>query len=155
MRKLIPIVAAASLLSAGAAFAQAPSPSSPSPAPSPMSPSAPAEKMPSSPASPAEKMPSPGAATSNVDVLKLTDAEAKAWLNKKVYSSDNKNLGEVAAVQRDASGKVLELYADIGGFLGIGETRIGVKPTDFKLGKDRVMLNLTAEQAKALPKIPK
>ncbi len=33
--------------------------------------------------------------------LTLTDAQAKAWIDKVVYSSDGKNLGEVAAFARE------------------------------------------------------
>jgi hypothetical protein len=72
-----------------------------------------------------------------------------------VLSSDNENLGEVAAIQRDSSGKVTELHADIGGFLGIGETRVRVMPSQFTVVDNKVQLSLTAEQAKALPKIEK
>lgn len=85
----------------------------------------------------------------------MTDAEAKGWINKVVYSSDGKNLGEVASILRDNSGHVTELHADIGGFLGLGETRVRVSPSDFKLEKDRVVLNIPADQAKTLPKIEK
>lgn len=85
----------------------------------------------------------------------MTDGEAKAWINKVVYSSDGTNLGEVANILRDNSGHVTELQADIGGFLGLGETRVRVAPSDFKLDKDRVILNIPADQAKTLPKIEK
>jgi hypothetical protein len=85
----------------------------------------------------------------------LTDAQANAWINKTVYSSDAKNVGEVSTVQRDASGKVTELHADIGGFLGLGETRVRIMPAQFKLEGDRIILNMTAEQVRALPKIAK
>ncbi|MEZ5853964.1 MAG: PRC-barrel domain-containing protein [Hyphomicrobiaceae bacterium] len=87
--------------------------------------------------------------------LTLSESEAKAWINKVVYSSDNKNLGEVAAFARDSSGKVTEMHADIGGFLGIGETRVRIKPDQFSLVGDKVVLNMTADQAKSLPRLPK
>jgi len=87
--------------------------------------------------------------------MKLTADEAKAWVGKTVYSSDNKNLGEVASIERDSSGKVLELHADIGGFLGIGETRRRVLPTQFKLVNDRVVLSVGSAEAKSLPHIAK
>ena len=64
-----------------------------------------------------------------------------------------KDVGEVTALKRDASGKVAELQAGIGGFIGIGETQVRVMPTQFKLQNDRVVLSLTAEQVKTLPKI--
>ena len=74
-------------------------------------------------------------------------------INKPVFSSDNKNLGTVYAVMRDSDSKVATLEADIGGFLGIGQHRISLTPSQFTVGADRVMLQLTAEQAKALPAV--
>ena len=85
----------------------------------------------------------------------LTDSEAKALVDKVVYSSDNKNLGEVAAILRDPSGQVTELHADVGGFLGFGETRVRVMPNQFRVDDNKIMLNITAEQAKTLPQISK
>ncbi|MGQ0457027.1 MAG: PRC-barrel domain-containing protein [Hyphomicrobium sp.] len=83
----------------------------------------------------------------------LSDDEAKSWIDKVVYSSDEKNVGEVSAIERDASGNVKELHADIGGFLGLGETRVRLTPDQFKLVGDRVVLNLTSDSAKTLPKV--
>jgi hypothetical protein len=99
--------------------------------------------------------PSATAPTKAGDSLVMTDEQARAWVNKTVYSSDAKNVGEVSAVQRDSSGKVTELHADIGGFLGLGETRVRLTPAQFRVTDDRIVLNMTAEQAKTLPKIEK
>ncbi|MEZ5899226.1 MAG: PRC-barrel domain-containing protein [Hyphomicrobiaceae bacterium] len=85
----------------------------------------------------------------------MTDDEAKAWVDKVVYSSDGKNLGEVVEILRDNSGHVTELHADIGGFLGLGETRVRIEPKDLKLQNDRVILTIPSDQANALPKIEK
>jgi hypothetical protein len=85
----------------------------------------------------------------------MTDAETKTWIDKAVYSSDNKNVGDIAAIQRDPSGKVTSIQADVGGFLGLGATRVKIMPSQFKLSGDRVVLDLTAEQVKQLPKIEK
>ncbi len=87
--------------------------------------------------------------------MTLTDEQASSWVDKAVYSSDAKNVGEVAAIQRDTSGKVTELHADIGGFLGLGETRVKVLPSQFKLENDRIVLGMNSEQVRALPKIAK
>ncbi len=88
--------------------------------------------------------------------LVLTEQEARAWADKPVYSSDGKKLGEVAAFLRTADNKVTELHADIGGFLGMGEHReCRLAPAQFSLHSDRVVLDLTAAQAKELPKIQK
>jgi hypothetical protein len=45
------------------------------------------------------------------------------------------------------------MHADIGGFLGLGQTRVRVMPSQFKLIDDRAVLLITAEQAKTLPKV--
>jgi hypothetical protein len=85
----------------------------------------------------------------------LTEEQAKALIDATVLSSDDENLGEVAAIQRASDGKVTELHADIGGFLGIGETRVRVTPSQFTVVDGKVKLSMTADQAKALPKIEK
>src|SRR3990172_9603417 len=72
--------------------------------------------------------------------ISLTEQEALTWINKPVYSSDEKDIGEVAAFQRDADNKVIGMHADIGGFLGLGETRVNITPEQFKLQGDRVVL---------------
>ena len=64
-------------------------------------------------------------------------------------------MGEVAAFQRSGDNSVTEMHADIGGFLGIGETRVRLTPAQFKLQGDRVLLDLTAAQAKDLPTVQK
>lgn len=87
--------------------------------------------------------------------MTLTEDQAKIWIGKAVYSSDNKNLGEVAGFERDSSGKVLEMHADIGGFLGIGETRVRVLPTQFKMINDRIVLSVNGSDAKSLPHVAK
>jgi hypothetical protein len=131
VKTFIPLAAAVLLTVTTAVVAQTSPPASPSVAP------------------PAATAPAP--TTGHV----MTDEQARSWVNKTVYSSDAKNLGEVAAVQRDSSGKVTELHADIGGFLGLGETRVRLTPAQFKIVDDRIVLEMTADQAKSLPKIAK
>ena len=99
--------------------------------------------------------PSTPSTTTAATAPMLTDDEAKNWVNKTVYSSDGKNLGEVAEILRDNSGHVSEMHADIGGFLGLGETRVKVMPDQFKLASDRVILNIASDQAKNLPHLKK
>jgi PRC-barrel domain len=134
----------AGALFATAAIAQTTTPTTP-PSTTPSMPSAP-QSMPSTTTAPS---------TADRGATMLNDSEAKNWIDKIVYSSDNKNVGEVAAIQRDGSGKVTEVHADIGGFLGLGETRVRLMPAQFRFDGDRVVLNLTADQAKSLPVIPK
>lgn len=150
MQKFIPIFAAATMALSGAALAQttAPAPASPST-------TTPAAVEVKPPLATTTTTKDAAATASKASTPMLTDEQAKAWINKVVYSSDDKNLGEVAAFKRDTAGNVTEMHADIGGFLGLGETRVRLMPSEFKFVNDRVVLNVTAEQAKTLPKIAK
>jgi hypothetical protein len=135
MQKHLPAIVVASLMVSAAAFAQS---TPPTPA---------ASQAPSA----VEKTMTPP--TSAKPEVTLTDEQAKNWIDKVVYSSDGQNVGEVAAFARDGSGKVTEMHADIGGFLGYGQTRVRVMPSQFQLTDDRAVLSITAEQTKTLPKV--
>jgi len=138
MQKLILAIVVASLMASVTALAQT-APSTP-----------PANQGPSA----VEKEMAPRASQSVApESITLTDEQAKGWIDKVVYDSHGKKFGEVAAFARDGSGKVTEMHADIGGFLGMGQTRVRVMPSQFKLIDDRAVLSITAEQAKALPKV--
>lgn len=88
-----------------------------------------------------------GRAGIDVDVnvgAKATPTDA--WIGRAVYSSDGESLGEVAAIADD------KIYVDMGGFLGLGETRkllSGDQIQDVK--DDRIVLKLTEAEAKDLP----
>ena len=86
-----------------------------------------------------------------IDSMSLSEQEGKTWIKKPVYSSDGKDLGAVVSFQRDATNNVIGMHADIGGFWVFGQTRINLLPAQFKLQGDRVLLDLTADQAKTLP----
>jgi hypothetical protein len=85
----------------------------------------------------------------------MTEQQAKVWINKHVYSSDDKDVGTIAAIQRDTSGKVTGIHADVGGFLGLGAHRVLLTPAQVRFDSDRVVLDLTADQVKSLPKVSK
>lgn len=143
MSRIVPLFAVL-VLAASAANAQTPPSTAPSGTPS------------NTPAPAAAPSPAPAAAPSATTALgapTLTDEQAETWVGKTIYSSDQKNMGEVVSFRRDASGKVTEMQADIGGFLGFGETRVRVPADQFKLDGEKVVLNLNQEQAKALPKV--
>ncbi len=101
------------------------------------------------------KAPSSKTIEKNVARLTLTEQQAKTWIKKPVYSSDGNELGDVVAILRDADNTVTEMHADIGGFLGIGETRVRLTLAQFKMQDDRVVLSLTAAEAKVLPTVQK
>ena len=157
--KFIPVLALSAALMTTTAMAQQSDSTVPSDPPAATETTPPATPAPQAePALPDSSTitgPSAAGTTADASGPMMTDGEAKAWINKVVYSSDGTNLGEVANILRDNSGHVTELHADIGGFLGLGETRVRVAPSDFKLDKDRVVLNIPADQAKTLPKIEK
>ncbi|MDX2157068.1 MAG: PRC-barrel domain-containing protein [Hyphomicrobiaceae bacterium] len=129
MRHMLSAVVLATVLGAGSAFAQT---TTTTPAPSTGL--------------------SKGAADTS-SATTMTDEQARAWVGKTVYGADAKNVGEVAAIVRDTSGKITELHADVGGFLGLGETRVRVMPNEFKIVNDRIVLNVSSDQVKALPQI--
>jgi hypothetical protein len=84
----------------------------------------------------------------------LTDDQAKEWIGRSVYSSDGQELGEIAELKRGPDYKVTELYLDIGGFLGLGETRVRATSDKIQeIREDRVILNLTEADAKSLPQV--
>jgi len=95
---------------------------------------------------------SPAATTA---AISMNEQEALTWIDKPVFSSDGKQIGKVAAVQRDPDNKVIGMHADIGGFLGFGESRVNLTPTQFELQSDRVVLSLTTAEANDLPKVQK
>ena len=134
MRFIISIAVVTALASAGVVVAQTTIPVTPPAATTP---------------------PASATAAPIADGITLNDQQAKTWIDKAVYSSDAKKLGEVAAFARDDSGKVTEMHADVGGFFGFGETRVRLMPAQFKLMTDRVVLSMTADEAKTLPKIVK
>ena len=139
MKWIVPAATSMALFASSAALAQTTAPSDTPPA------TPPAVTAPSvQPTTPAETAPM------------LTEEQAKALIGATVVSSDDSNLGDVAAIQRSADGKITELHADIGGFLGIGQTRVRVMPSEFTVAADnRILLKLTAAQAKELPKVEK
>lgn len=90
---------------------------------------------------------------SSEEAITLTSQQAEDWVGKTVYSSDGKNVGEVAAFARGSDDKVSEMHIDIGGFLGLGETRVKLMPNQFKLSGDRATIDMTSDQVKDLPKV--
>jgi hypothetical protein len=83
--------------------------------------------------------------------MALTLQEGESWIRKPVYSKDGKKVGEVVSFQRDEANNVIGMRADIGGYFGFGRSRVNLVPAQFKLQGDRVELDLTAAEVKALP----
>ena len=153
------LIAALALVGTGVAYAQEPAPK-----PDPNAAHPPTNRM--DEATPTMKAPAgetEHAPTNRVDQavppMKPTDPQTadtgtktgaavpnEQWIDRAVYSSDGKNLGEVASV----SGS--DLYVDIGGMLGIGETRALIKSDQIQdVQDDRIVLKLSEAEAKSLP----
>ncbi len=70
----------------------------------------------------------------------------EAWVGRAVYSSDGKSIGDVAAIANDS------IYVDMGGFLGIGESRVLLSDAELaSVEPDRIVVKLTEAEAKKLP----
>jgi hypothetical protein len=157
MKSTVILPFAAALMLSTAAFAQdattPPATDATPPAVTDPAPTTPAPAMPETP--PAAQAPAeiPAPTADNATAPVLTDDQAKALKNKVIWSSDEKNVGEVAKVIRDGDGRVQELHADIGGFLGFGETRVRVAAEEFKMVDDRIILTRTEQQVEALPEV--
>ena len=153
MKRLIAISALAVLASTGA-YAQDSAPVViDKDKPAVTAPELPAAKSTDVAPAPAAKMPSESAtlpSSSTVGKMTLNDEEAKKWIGKTVYSSDNSNLGEVAAFKLGANHEVTGLQADIGGFLGIGETKMDFAASQFSMKDDSIVLNLTKAEVDEL-----
>jgi PRC-barrel domain len=110
----------------------------------------------SPPSAPSDTMNATAEPAAPAPTFVLSEEAAKSWIGRPVYSIDDKNLGEVAALQRDGNGAVSAFDADIGGFLGFGETRVRLTTDQIQDVKDdKLVLKLTKDEAEALPPVEK
>jgi PRC-barrel domain len=72
-----------------------------------------------------------------------------------VLSSDNEEVGRVAEVIRDGTGKVQALQIDIGRFLGVGGRTITIDANSFEQLADKIKLRLTGESLRSAPEAAK
>jgi hypothetical protein len=68
-----------------------------------------------------------------------------------VFSSDNKNLGEVAEVTRGPDGKIESIQVAVGRWLGLGDRIVTITADDFERLADRIRLRLAGEEVRAMP----
>lgn len=138
--KTLALGAALALMAASTAYAQDPAPS---PEPNVASPAN--QMAPATPDMKAQTAPEP-ARPSAADSKNPAFVPDQNWVGRYVYSSDNKDLGKIAAV------KTNQVDFDMGGFLGLGTTRKHV-PAD-QIGSvesDRIILRMTKADAEKLP----
>ena len=68
-----------------------------------------------------------------------------------VFSSDDKNLGQVVQVERGPDGKIQTVQIQIGRLLGIGEKTITVDGSKLEQLQDRIRLMMSSDQVRSLP----
>ncbi len=68
-----------------------------------------------------------------------------------VYSSDDKNLGQVVEVTRAPDGKVESIEVAVGRWLGLGDRVVTISADDFERMADRIRLRLAGEEVRAIP----
>jgi Golgi apparatus protein 1 len=68
-----------------------------------------------------------------------------------VYSSDDKNLGQVVEVTRGPDGKIQSIEVAVGRWLGLGDRVITITADDFERMADRIRLRLAGEEVRAMP----
>jgi sporulation protein YlmC with PRC-barrel domain len=73
-------------------------------------------------------------------------------IGKDVYGADGKEIGELNNFLLDPDSRVRAGVIEFGGFLGIGEHKVAVPWNDIKLQGDRLTVNLTKDQIKAMPR---
>ncbi|MBC8050265.1 MAG: hypothetical protein H7X92_08990 [Chitinophagales bacterium] len=132
---------------AATASAIAPAMSQENPAAAPQAPSVQQPAQPSQ--APAER----AAPTPAQEPARIQTQDFKSWIGMKIETIDGVNVGEVAGVI-PATGSVLqEVHADIGGFLGFGETRVKMMPAQLTRQGDKFIVSLTKDEVSKLPKI--
>lgn len=79
------------------------------------------------------------------------DSQTEWLVGLPIWSSDEQHVGRVSAVELDADGTVNLLEAEIGGFLGIGQSTVWITSDNFTKDGDRIVLSMTADEVGALP----
>lgn len=84
-----------------------------------------------------------------------TVAERTGYLelgDMNVVTPNGDKIGEVEEVLMDASGKVVAVAVEVGGFLGIGDDDVIIPLDQLRLENEQLVTTLTKEQIEALPK---
>ncbi len=142
-----PVLAAcAALLMSSAAIAQTTAPPTSPPAASPPTTTAPPARTP--PASEATKSAAP--------TQEVTGAwNAKDFMRSRVYNTAGERVGDVNDIIVE-DGRVTSIIVGVGGFLGIGEKEVAMKPDQVKRmvhsdGETYFTVNTTKDQLQAAP----
>ncbi len=81
----------------------------------------------------------------------VAEEDVGKWVQKPVFSSDNKKIGEIVEMTRAPDNKVTDLYLDTESFLGLGGQRYRVTADQIREVKpDGIVLTLTEADVKAM-----
>lgn len=74
----------------------------------------------------------------------------------RVYDPQGNDIAEISDIQLGADKKLAHVITDVGGFLGMGEHRVALNPTQIQLFKNgnnamRAYVTATKDELKALP----
>ena len=110
---------------------------------------------------PVDSMPSTASAKP-ATMFPIGSALSSLWSSKDaigqaVYNKANERLGDVEELLLDRDGKVMAAVVGVGGFLGMGETRVAIAYQSFEMmpdkdGKSRLVVDVNKEALKnAIP----
>jgi sporulation protein YlmC with PRC-barrel domain len=79
--------------------------------------------------------------------------DAQKLIGRNVTNAQNETVGEIDSLMVDQDGKVRTAILGVGGFLGIGERHVAVSWDQLTVAPsgDRVTVNMTRDQVRALP----
>ncbi len=114
-----------------------------------------AQQLPAQPSPGAIERPmmaAPDAATPRAQATEQkTVADYQAWVGKPIESSDGQNVGEIAEIVAGRGDSVQEILADVGGFLGFGQKRVKLMPSQITQRGEKLVVSLTKEEINKLP----
>jgi sporulation protein YlmC with PRC-barrel domain len=76
---------------------------------------------------------------------------AQALVGTPIYSSDAQKVGQIAAIDVGADGRINAVQAEIDGFLGLGSASVRITSDQFEQKGDRIVLAKTADQVRGVP----
>ena len=126
--------------------------------------SAHAQTPPAKPAQPAAQSSQPGIRSMGIGAIARTfytvapaDMLASQLINLDVYNLQNENLGEIEDLIIDNGKQIRAVVVSVGGFLGMGERFVAVKPGALMITPEadgtgvKVYVNTTREQLRGAP----
>jgi sporulation protein YlmC with PRC-barrel domain len=79
------------------------------------------------------------------------EVNVQRLIGRNVTNAQNETVGDIESLIVDQSGQVRSAILGVGGFLGIGERHVAVAWDQLNVAPDRVTVNMTRDQVRALP----